>query len=70
MILNPEDSPGLNDSKKLTEEQREALFEIVVSAAVSVVAPPSIIVSLNIRGATLWAMAQAVRGLAVAPTMR
>ena len=69
VVLDPNNIPaGLNDSKKLNEEQREALFElIVVSAAVSVVvAPPSIILSRNIRGATLWAMAQAVRGLPVA----
>ena len=69
VVLDPNNiPPGLNDSKKLSEEQREALFElIVVSAAFSVVvAPPSIILSRNIRGATLWAMAQAVRGLPVA----
>ena len=59
--------PGLNDSKKLTEEVREALFvQILATARVSVViAPPSIIATRNIRGATLWAMAQAVHGLCV-----
>ncbi|MDB5528882.1 MAG: ribonuclease [Devosia sp.] len=70
VVLNPNNiPPGLNDSKKLTEEQREALFElIVVSGAIVsvVVAPPTIIASRNIRGATLWAMSQAVRGLSVA----
>ena len=70
VVLNPNNIPaGLNDSKKLTEEQREALFElIVVSGAIVsvVVAPPAIIASRNIRGATLWAMSQAVRGLSVA----
>ncbi|HTM78597.1 MAG TPA: ribonuclease HII [Devosia sp.] len=69
VVLNAHNIPaGLNDSKKLSEEQREALFEqIVVSAIVSVVvAPPSIIASRNIRGATLWAMTQAVRGLSIA----
>ena len=69
VILHPDCIPaGLNDSKKLSEEQREALFEqIVISGAVVsvVVAPPSIIASHNIRGATLWAMTQAVRGLSV-----
>jgi ribonuclease HII len=69
VVLNPNNIPaGLNDSKKLTEEQREALFElIVVSGAIVsvVVAPPAIIASRNIRGATLWAMSQAVRGLSV-----
>ena len=58
---------GLNDSKKLNEDQREALFEqIMATSTVSVVvAPPSIILSRNIRGATLWAMAQSVRNLCV-----
>jgi ribonuclease HII len=60
---------GLNDSKKLTEEQRENLFaQIVATATVSVViAPPAIILQRNIRGATLWAMTQAVRNLCVTP---
>jgi ribonuclease HII len=70
VVLDPSNIPvGLNDSKKLSEEQREALFElIVVSGAIVsvVVAPPTIIASRNIRGATLWAMSQAVRGLSVA----
>jgi ribonuclease HII len=62
--------PGLNDSKKLTEEQRELLFGQVMDTALAVpvvVAPPSIILSHNIRGATLWAMAQAAHGLALRP---
>ena len=61
--------PGLNDSKKLTEEQRELLFGQIMATALAVsvvVAPPSIILGRNIRGATLWAMSQAVRGLSVA----
>lgn len=64
--LDPERIPeGLNDSKKLTAERRESLFaEIVAVADVSIVsAPPSDILSLNIRGATLAAMARAVRAL-------
>ncbi|WP_127752202.1 ribonuclease HII [Devosia sp. 1566] len=70
VILDPTCIPvGLNDSKKLTEEVREALFaQIVDTARVSVViAPPSIIATRNIRGATLWAMTQAVHGLCVCP---
>ena len=64
--LDPDRIPdGLNDSKKLTAEQREVLFEkIMATAEVAVVsAPPSDILSLNIRGATLAAMARAVRAL-------
>ncbi|UJW85277.1 ribonuclease HII [Devosia sp. SL43] len=62
--------PGLNDSKKLTEEQRELLFEQIVATALAisvVVAPPSIILSRNIRGATLWAMAEAASSLGIRP---
>ncbi|HEY8577846.1 MAG TPA: ribonuclease HII [Devosia sp.] len=62
--------PGLNDSKKLTKEQRELLFGQIMDTALAVsvvVAPPTIILSHNIRGATLWGMAQAARSLGVAP---
>ncbi|MGN6101009.1 MAG: ribonuclease HII [Devosia sp.] len=60
---------GLDDSKKLTPEAREALFpKIMAGGIVSVVAaPPSVIASLNILGATMWAMRQAVLGLSVRP---
>ena len=70
VILDPDNIPaGLNDSKKLSEEQREALFELIVASAMVsvVVAPPSIILSHNIRGATLWAMARAAGSLSVVP---
>src|SRR5690606_31956718 len=63
---DPDNIPaGLNDSKKLTAEQRDALYEeIMACAEVAIVsAPPSHILSLNIRGATLAAMARAVRAL-------
>jgi ribonuclease HII len=64
--LDPRRIPeGLNDSKKLSAEQREALYEqIMAMAEVAIVsAPPSDIVAYNIRGATLNAMARAVRAL-------
>jgi ribonuclease HII len=70
VILNRWSIPdGLNDSKVLEPEVREALFEkIVRSATVAVVvAPPAVIQRLNILQATLWAMRQAVLSLPVRP---
>jgi ribonuclease HII len=64
--LDPDNIPaGLNDSKKLTAERRDALFDAILSSAdVAVVsAPPDEILARNIRGATLAAMADAVRAL-------
>lgn len=64
--LDPRNIPqGLNDSKKLTAERRDALYDaIMASAEVAVVsAPPDEIVLRNIRGATLAAMARAVQAL-------
>ena len=60
---------GLNDSKALTAARRETLYEqIIAAASVSiVVAPPRVIAELNILGATMWAMRQAVLGLAERP---
>ena len=70
VILDYDKVPaGLNDSKKLTAEKREALFERIVSTAhiCAASASPATIDALNIRGATLNAMVQAVQGLAVVP---
>ncbi|MFC3705389.1 ribonuclease HII [Devosia honganensis] len=64
--LDPARIPvGLDDSKKLTAARRDELFEdIVASADIAVAtAPPCDILALNIRGATLAAMARAVRAL-------
>ena len=63
VILDPKRIPkGLDDSKRLTRERREALFEeICATALVSVaVAPPSRIDRDNILRASLWALARAV----------
>lgn len=60
---------GLDDSKKLTEARREALFEeICATADVSLAyASPARIDTMNIRAATLWAMTRAAAGLQRAP---
>lgn len=60
---------GLNDSKKLSEARREALFEAIVSSATVSVASagPATIDRQNIRTATLSAMVRAVDHLATVP---
>jgi ribonuclease HII len=68
VVLNTRRIPdGINDSKVLTHDAREALYEkIMRSATVSiVVAPPSVIARLNILWATMWAMSEAVRNLSL-----
>ena len=64
------DIPGLNDSKKLTEKKREALFEeICVSAITYGIAFATVeeIEELNILGATFLAMRRAVELLKETP---
>ena len=59
---------GLNDSKKLTEKKREALFDVILEKAVCCsVAQASVeeIDALNILEATLLAMRRAIAGLSV-----
>lgn len=59
---------GVNDSKKLSEKKREALFDIIKETAVSsAVAFASVeeIESMNILNATMLAMRRAVEGLDV-----
>jgi len=70
VILDPARVPrGLDDSKRLTPERREALYErICASAQVAVAfAPPARIDCHNIRQASLWALARAVAALPVRP---
>jgi ribonuclease HII len=71
VILNPRKIPkGLNDSKKLSAKQREALEpEIMASAVAYAVAFASVaeIAQLNILHATGLAMRRAVEALSVAP---
>ncbi len=62
--------PGLNDSKKLTEEKREALYDIIMEEAVAVSCisyDAEKIDELNIYEATRQAMYEALRTLPVKP---
>ena len=59
---------GLNDSKKLTEKRREALFEIIKAEAVAYsIASASVeeIAEINILNASMLAMKRAIEGLSV-----
>ncbi|MFQ6371253.1 ribonuclease HII [Shewanella sp. YIC-542] len=71
VILNPERPiAGLNDSKKLSEKKRDALFELIMDNALCVAlgaATPAEIDELNILQATMLAMQRAVQGLSVRP---
>jgi ribonuclease HII len=71
-VILDADNPleGLDDSKKLSQQRREALYEEILLRALAVsvtLAPAAEIDALNIRGATLACMSRAARGLAVAP---
>ena len=70
VILGHELPPGLDDSKKLSERKREALFETIKDAAVCwAVGRASVeeIDRLNILNASLLAMKRAVESLSVRP---
>ena len=59
---------GLNDSKKLTEKKREALFEIIKEKAIAYAiaeASPAEIDEINILNASMLAMRRAVEALSV-----
>ena len=59
---------GLNDSKKLTEKKREALFEVIKEKAVAYAiaeASPEEIDDINILNASMLAMRRAVEALSV-----
>ena len=72
VILDPDNVPrGLDDSKRLTRERREVLYErICARAQVAVaLAPPWRIDRDNILRASLWALARAVASLPVKPRL-
>lgn len=62
------DIPGLNDSKKLTEKKREALFDVIKEKAIAYnIAFGTVdeIEQINILNATFLAMNRAIDGLSV-----
>ncbi len=71
VILDPDNLPrGLDDSKALTMEAREKLYELIMKKALAVsVALSSAreIDRINIRQATLTAMSRAAHGLSLKP---
>jgi ribonuclease HII len=63
---------GVNDSKLLTEKQREALYEKIISSALTFsvsIVEPVVIDEVNILNATLRAMKQAVDDLKIKPNL-
>ena len=63
---------GLNDSKKLTEKRRDALYDVIKEKAVSygiAFATVEEIEELNILGATYLAMNRAIEQLSVTPDL-
>ena len=73
VILPPElEIPGLNDSKKLTDKKRRALYDVIVAQAVSygvAMADEKEIDEINILQATFNAMERAMRQLTAAPAL-
>ncbi len=73
VILDPGNIPdGINDSKKLSPEQRQALYVEITARSIAVavgIGDIRRIETLNILGATMWAMRKAVRGLALRPML-
>ena len=71
VILDPQKPlEGINDSKKLTEKKREALYPQIIESAIAykiVMVGPETIDRINILQATMLGMRQAVEGLSPAP---
>lgn len=73
VMLDPQQPiEGLNDSKKLSEKKREALYPQILSRALCyhiVMVSPQTIDEINILQATLLGMRQAVEGLQTLPAL-
>lgn len=64
--------PGLNDSKKLTEKKRDALYDVIIEKALAygiAFATVEEIEELNILGATYLAMNRAIAQLETPPAL-
>ena len=72
-ILDPENPVyGINDSKKLTEKKREALFDEICEKALAyriIFVGPEVIDRENILHATMGGMQQAVEELDIVPNL-
>ncbi|MEH7387054.1 ribonuclease HII [Bacillus sp. JJ1521] len=71
-VILPQDAylPGLNDSKKLSEQKREELFQQINASAISIgigIIPSNVIDNVNIYQATKQAMKKAILGLSIKP---
>ena len=69
-VILPRDAeiPGLNDSKKLTEKKREALFDVICEKAIAysiAYGTVEMINQTNILEATMHAMNEAVNSLSI-----
>ena len=73
VILDPQKLiEGVNDSKKLSEKKRDALYDQIMEKAVSVsvvLVEPKIIDEMNILQATMYGMAKAIDGLEQTPAL-
>lgn len=71
-VILDENNPidGVNDSKKLSEKKRDALYDQIMEKAVEVsvaLVEPQVIDEMNILHATMHGMAQAIAGLKQKP---
>ncbi len=70
VILPPEPIEGIDDSKKLSEKKREALYDVIMERAEAVgigFADAGEIDEINILNAAMISMARAVENMAVKP---
>lgn len=71
VILNKDDMiEGVNDSKKLSEKKRDALYDVIMEKAVAVgigMSDVAVIEKVNILNATKLAMKQAIKNLKIKP---